>query len=381
MATEMFLHIATDEKFINRGMRLFEKVFPNCNSLRIVTSDPKKALVHVDANIKSLQFYNKNDFKLDQFFDDVTGVDYVVLHNIDAFKSELVLNSPENRKYKFLWSFWGGEIYNNVYLDSNRFISKKTHLFQDRLSVYKIFLRNLKLHFFKFKHPHYSIIKAVRKIDCVLGLKSDYDYLLTQHIISRSIPYIHFSYYPIEYITQQFNKDFRISSGNIKILLGNSATPANNHIDIFCKLAEIDLDYKLIVPLNYGSDIYSKKIESEGRKRLGDRFIPITEFMELSDYNDLLSQCEIAIMNHYRQQGVGNIVTLLWLGAKLFINRRSLLYDFFMDKKILIYDVEELSIESLHPLSIEEKEYNRNIIMSQFSETKLIRDLMNIKDV
>lgn len=43
---------------------------------------------------------------------------------------------------------------------------------------------------------------------------------------------------------------------------------------------------------------------------------PIVDFMDFNEYINFLSTIDIAIFNHKRQQGMGNIITLLGMGKK-----------------------------------------------------------------
>jgi hypothetical protein len=75
-----------------------------------------------------------------------------------------------------------------------------------------------------------------------------------------------------------------------------------------------------VVPLSYGDGQYRTVVLQKGRQILGDRFMPVVQFMPLGDYNALMNRCGVAIMNHMRQQGVGNIMADLWRGGRVFMN-------------------------------------------------------------
>ena len=69
------------------------------------------------------------------------------------------------------------------------------------------------------------------------------------------------------------------------IQLGNSATPTNNHIEAIDWLAQMELGARrVIVPLSYGSDEYRDMVCAYGKKRLGDTFQPVTDFMPFDEY-------------------------------------------------------------------------------------------------
>ena len=67
------------------------------------------------------------------------------------------------------------------------------------------------------------------------------------------------------YSEDKINSDDFILGNNI--LLGNSSTETNNHLDVLFLLQnEGIIDRKLILPLSYGSDLYRQYVVAEGRK-------------------------------------------------------------------------------------------------------------------
>ncbi|WP_083234102.1 TDP-N-acetylfucosamine:lipid II N-acetylfucosaminyltransferase [Candidatus Marithrix sp. Canyon 246] len=75
----------------------------------------------------------------------------------------------------------------------------------------------------------------------------------------------------------------------------------------------------MFVPLSYGDPkgVYIKEVISTGTKIFGDKFIPMTEFMDFDKYLNFLGSINITIFNHNRQQAMGNTITLLGFGKKV----------------------------------------------------------------
>ncbi|MFW6015501.1 MAG: TDP-N-acetylfucosamine:lipid II N-acetylfucosaminyltransferase [bacterium] len=121
--------------------------------------------------------------------------------------------------------------------------------------------------------------------------------------------------------------------------VGNSADPSNNHIEILSKLLEFkNKKIKIIVPLSYGNEEHKKRVLDYGNKNFGDIFKPLIEFYPKEDYLKLLSTVDIGIFNHKRQQGLGNINTLLRLGKKVYIRSDISSWDHYNNNNINIYD-------------------------------------------
>jgi dTDP-N-acetylfucosamine:lipid II N-acetylfucosaminyltransferase len=155
----------------------------------------------------------------------------------------------------------------------------------------------------------------------------------------------------------------------INILLGNSADPSNNHIGALEKLLPYkDKDLKIYAPLSYGNQENAKLVIKTAKEWFGDSFIPLTSFMPLAEYLSFLKCIDVAIFNHNRQQGMGNTITLLALGVKVFMRSDVAQWRFFNDLNIGIYDINEISIDAM--LSSAPSD-NIEIVQERFSKIQL----------
>ena len=156
-----------------------------------------------------------------------------------------------------------------------------------------------------------------------------------------------------------------VSGGEGKdILLGNSDTITNNHLEAIDALKKIDLEgRKVICPLSYEKGEYAKVIKEYGTRALAEHFVPLVDFVAREEYNKMLSNVGFAVMNHNRSQALGNIYTLFDSGVKLFMSKDSSLYKFFKEKGFVIYTIQQdLQKSSLVPLSQEEKDLNKKLM-------------------
>lgn len=128
------------------------------------------------------------------------------------------------------------------------------------------------------------------------------------------------------------------------ILLGNSATMTNNHREAFRVLARCDLgDRRVVVPLTYGSAGYRRAILRIGSRVLGENFHPIVDHLPLEEYLELLSSCGITVLNHRRQQGIGNIAAALYQGSALHLNRANPLFGWLRSEGVAVQPVGALA--------------------------------------
>ncbi len=159
---------------------------------------------------------------------------------------------------------------------------------------------------------------------------------------------------------------------NINIMVGNSATLTNLHLNIFDKLAHFkEKDIKIYAPLSYGDKNYAQEVITSGKELFGDRFVAINEFMEFEKYLKFLSEIDIAILYQSRQQSVGNLINLLGQGKTVYLNKNTTVFKFIEELGIRIYDLEEFNLELLDPFTIES---NKNIIRKSFSMETLLED-------
>lgn len=148
------------------------------------------------------------------------------------------------------------------------------------------------------------------------------------------------------------------------ILVGNSASPENNHLDVFRYLHEqIDIrGRQIVVPLSYGDMTYREKIIAAGRDLFGEAFQPQLGYMERQAYFETLSSCGFVFMNHSRQQAVGNISSALLSGARLFMNASSPLYQLLKGGGAFVNCMGDHP-GALMPLSVEQRLTNQKVIL------------------
>src|SRR5690606_37456726 len=148
------------------------------------------------------------------------------------------------------------------------------------------------------------------------------------------------------------------------ILIGNSASPENNHLDTFKVIRErFDIvGRRIVVPLSYGDMHYREHVVRAGKQLFGDKFQPLLGYMSRAEYFESLSSCGFVVMNHSRQQAIGNVSAALLSGARLFMNPLSPLYDYLNARGFFVDELSEASGD-LSPLSIEQRLVNKKLIL------------------
>tara|TARA_B110001452_G_scaffold120187_1_gene99750 strand:+ start:1995 stop:3152 length:1158 start_codon:yes stop_codon:yes gene_type:complete len=372
-------HITKKSHFFHNVSYQFEKAFEGQNSYflhtrELLSQEEKEAF----SKVEQIYFVGDKAKDIADLFERIQKFDIVFLHGLDMFSSRLMLFADMEPKVVFL--FFGGEIYeNSKILKSKPFGNltiKKYNNFDNRKerfienSLYRIK--------YVFDTLESKIKKALQKIDYFAVVhKEDYDFMIANKVMPSSVKYFKFSFYPIEFL---YNNEIDTSNSGNNILIGNSRSYANNHLEIFSILSKFNIaNRKVIVPLSYGNMKGIDSLVQNGKENLGDRFSPLLELMPLDEYNKMLSTCSVAIMNHYRQQAVGNIIALVYSGAKVYLSSQNTVYHFLKRIGCNVYSVENdlitSNINALEPLSKEESTQNKEILYRFLNTEKLIEDL------
>jgi hypothetical protein len=353
------IHVVFDEKFIDIALRQFEEVAPGLNMPIILSSRAK------------LRYVKNNNVRICSLGEAIEIVRSdlcaaVVFHSLQRKFLPLLKMIPNERKV--FWLGWGFDYYDSLLSQAypDGLLLPKTRALSASLPSSSLLLRARR--------------KAVSIAKKILG-KSTRLTLATLERVDYFCPVLEIEYE----IVRQINPDFRPqyfswNYGTIEddlsnefdeesetgedVLVGNSATPQVNHIEVFDMLRDHPGigERKIIVPLSYGDVHYREKIISLGRKYFGGQFVPITEFMPKSEYVNLLNSCGFVYMNHLRQQGMGNIIITIMKGAKVFMNPMSPAYQWLVRSGVAVHSIMELQAQNSQVWSPEQEEIRQKNI-------------------
>ena len=366
MSKKKILHICTDEKFIDFTITKFNGNITVKSEFVVVVSNTNNELKHIEQN-KEVTVCSYGDIK-EEFFQKFENYKYVLFHSWNTGFVNMILKSD----YKnFIWFPWGEDFYNQHPTLSNKMMLPKTSLLFSKIHIKSFINEKTKrfrsvLHLRKdFWQLQEEALKRVRYIAPVID--EDFDLIIKTYKNTEHINKLKYSYGDI---TSFAKLGYKVKGDNI--LLGNSASFNNNHIEAFEQLSKIKLeDRKVITILSYGDEKYGNYIEKYGKVKLPSNFMPIRSFMPKDNYIDLISTCEFVIMNQNRQQAMGNIYAMLYGGAKLFIRKENPTFKFLKNNLFYFTEMDDLNDESIStPLSDVEKVHNRQVVMEILSEDK-----------
>lgn len=343
--SKRILHIAPCDKFIPPFIGFIKNNFSFEQHEFLLLSGMGEANLAKAKNIylakravkDRFKYYFRTTIKMQQ-------ADKIILHGLFDIKLVLILFFTPWLLKKCYWVVWGGDLY--VYQFGERNWKWKIKEFFRRPVIKN--MGNLVTYIegdIELARKWYGAKGQYR--ECIMYLSNVYKELGIPESISE--------------IT------------NIQV--GNSADPSNNHIEALEKLLPYkDDDICIYVPLSYGDQIHAKKVITQGKKWFGDKFIPLTDFMPFEEYLRFLGSIDIAIFNHKRQQAMGNAITLLGLGKKVYMRSDVTQWDFFQELGIKVSDITQIE-SSLYESCKQPALSNLLKVKSYFSRENLLNQL------
>ncbi len=313
-------------------------------------------------NVETLLFI-RDESELNELLSDI---DVLILHSLNNFELNL-LNKIEF-KGLIVWKGYGKDYYRYIYLNPLRLFDAKTkylYLKFNQKSGIRFFLSLLKQKLFIDRS-----IKNLRRIDLFIPVLENENLLMKKSVLNFLDCYNkHWNYVPfLEKNTYYGRKN--------NIIVGNSNTYSNNHLEVLDLLRKLKVrDRYIFVPLSYGSAgiNYRNEIIRIGKAYFGDNFVPILDFLPSEEYNRIIYSCEFMIMNHYRQQALGNILEGLNSKVTIYLNEKNPIYDYLTINGILIGNINDLEKNKFLKLSDSNKEINREKVVSMHSDVELNR--------
>lgn len=234
-------------------------------------------------------------------------------------------------KLKVLAIFWGFDLYS---LKGAR----QGYLQEQTLEYEKgnpKFQRN-------FQTPEFEAFIGQR-VDFVSTIVPNEFELLRSHFPNGRFIFRWFSYFDLENDVLKGAIDPHIKVSGSNLMLGNNASPWNNHLDAARSIKAFGFEFdKIICPLSYsGSQPYVQRVVQHFDAHFGERFLPLTDFMAYADYIGTISTCRFVYFNSNRQIGLGNLLFSIYLGSVVILNTSNPLYAFFNSNGIRVFSVEE----------------------------------------
>lgn len=347
----MILHFITDDKFADYAIGQFSG--PDFHSVFVLITDSDK--IQYVSRLGGVDIINPNANRFSDLLHGLGKYNAIILHGLFWPWEEDVLRMAPSH-VKVAWVFWGGDIYGRKD-NCGRYLSNQSRFLLGVQHI-KRWIRN-KRQPFKYEIP----FNLLKRIDyCLTDIPEDYAFV--KQYLGPKIKELWYNYYSIEETIEDLAGD--VVNGN-NILLGNSCSIECNHLDGFRKIKSFPIrDSKIVVPLSYGESWLRLFLLREGKRCFGSHFQPLVDFIPRSEYNSIIKSCAVAVMPHYRPQAFGNILTALWLGTRVYLSEKNILYSYFKRIGTVIFSLEKDFVRTnsfaLLPLSEVQVEQNRRAI-------------------
>lgn len=330
-----FLHLVPDDKYIDAARGVFEEVLPGAHDYLLIGNVPLRYL----RSFEPVRFEVDEVLKPD-FLASLAAYSVVFVHFLTDQARLFVATAPSS--IRFVWLGWGADFYHLIYPRDELYLPRTLSLLKDpalrgnalrdkwaRLSRrLRMLARPSRLpRLFAAQHKLQGIGRGAPDEMALLNRFSamatpiieDFESIRARNPEFR-VPFLDWNY-RVEGFDEHGGPDSPTGSD---ILLGNSATPENNHLDALHILSQcLPAGRRIICPLSYGNKAYGDVVAREGKALFGDRFVALREYMPSAEYSKIIEGCSVVAMNHIRQQALGNIVVALCSGAHVFLNPKS----------------------------------------------------------
>lgn len=313
----MNIHLIEKQKFTDKLIELIESKYPESSNIIYTYDAGEKFECKKSQCVKEIKKLKEIDFSLmhddDKFF-------VHAFYNLSVLRF-LFSNLHKFKRNQLVLICWGADIYDQRLLLENSGFQPRTRFYE---MLKKRIIKSCNV-FMTFACADIKIIRQYyggsgEQFDCLYPSNIDIGFL--------------------DKIKADSNND-----GIVRILLGNSATRTNQHIQALDSMSNYkDENIEILCPLSYGDKEYAQIVIEYGRKIFGNKFKPILDYMSPEEYTKLLNSVQVAVFNHNRQQGTGNIEILSYLGKKLFIRSDTTTWEHYVERdKCKFFDTKEIA--------------------------------------
>lgn len=247
------------------------------------------------------QYTNCHLINDDELLYYISNSRWIIFHAMPLKKWQVCL-LPNSICNKIIWRTWGHDI--RPWKKTNRFICD--------------FLKYIEFLIFRNK---------VKKFYAI-GIANEIDIVNIEEVYGSKFKYLKINYSDsAENYKLVRNIAPKNDSSTKYVLIGHNCSPVDNHLDILDKLSRYrNEDIHLIIPLSYSNpgNGYKEQIINKAYSIFGmDKVTILDKFVPKDEYVRLLSRIDVAIMDMYYSNGLGNISYILYFRKKLYVRHGS----------------------------------------------------------
>ncbi len=365
----MNLHIFNDEYglFPNLAEETINKLAPKKNLLLNITrfqkvSNPRIKLLAPE--VKAMR----------QFVDQLSQVDKIVLHPLNVQTGYLLLLLKKRfPKVPVYWVCWSYDVYNYYYKPEQIYLPFSLSMWKrNARGRWRAWLqKGLPGYFLSWIFPlksYQHLAKCNRLVDYFCSfLEEDYQVALRVSPNQR-MQYLPFAYLSIEQI---LHPELRQSPSANTIMLGHAASYESNHFEMIDDLSALHLPNKILIPLAYGDPVYKSAVILKAQQAGFSELEIQEEKLSSAAYYAKLGEVAHAIFNVRVQQALGNLLGLIYMGAKVYLREETSTYKQFVHWGLQVYPYSALSTEIQTPMSLVDQNRNREIMRKRFQRSRV----------
>jgi len=329
------VHIFTDSKFIPWVKSSFAQY--EWESTYIVLLPSASGLSNQQNDV--IYIYMESDWKAKVL--SIIDSSQIVFHYfLDNHKASLILSSSGRAIH--CWCFYGAEIYQQTPLFRDMLYGLVTRKYLWLLPEikYRVLLRSWYYRILRREMAPVNLLKqAIPKISGILWyVPEEIAYI---HTRIKLPPWYNFQFFSFSDIIP--DPDARCQQDTRKILVGNSATIENNHLDVLNAFQKAQSQlYTVSLPMTYGMfPRYRKLVKQKYSKTLKDRVFFLENHLPLEKYYSFLSAHSTAVFLHHRQQALGNVLYMLYIGAKVYLSQDNIIVQWLRHNQVRVFIFEE----------------------------------------
>lgn len=334
------LHVFKDEKFFDNVSIFFDSLKGVTNRYVFYTKETIHEFKYIHLVEKVEVIHDKKRY-LELFHS--SEVNIIYFHSLSPVLYKL-FNYIDDSKIVIWWG-WGFDIYEPYRLLRPivplPLYKPKTLAYMRRNSITLWNMVRFVYHLFVAPFNYIKRTKAISRIDYYTPvLSTEYDM-----ICANNKHFFHAKPFMLKHGPGMLRDipHFYYCKEAKNVLVGNSLTYTNNHLDILDILIKRDLgERKIILPVSYGdafggcSDVLKRvsnfKIENA---------IWLNGFLPISEYKTIICSVSHAIYGHIRQQAMGNVSFCFCYGVKVFLYKNSVVYKHCIEKGYVVYTIDD----------------------------------------
>ena len=329
------VHLFTDAKFIPWVKATFALYSWESQFIFLHLPSAPVALTQNDVMLISMDTKGKS-----KVLSIIDSADIVFHYLLDYSKASLVIHSQGHAIH--CWCYYGAEIYQQTPLFRDMLYGPVTKKYLWLLPEikYRIEFRYWYYRIFRLKKPPVKLLRqAIKKISGILWYVPEEIAMINSRI--KLPPWYNFQFFSFADIIPDSHAKCQVH--NLKILIGNSATIENNHLDVLDAFLKVKIHpYSVSLPMSYGLfPRYKSLVKRKFSQVFKEKSSFLDQHLPLEKYYSFLDEHPTAVFLHHRQQALGNILYMLYIGAKVYLSRTNIILQWFLQNRVKVFIFED----------------------------------------